>query len=181
MFDINIVCDKKGGYKYYIENAEDMEKGGVRTWLLNTFAVNNLINESHHLKRRIMFEQIPSGQKFLTPIIEAMRDGLSVEITYKSFDLRVYGTQKEYFRTLPLHHSQEEVGRKKITPCSATTSHRHPILCKRSFPMGVKSKCCLPNILGMKSENMPRLLSARTDPDFLHCIRLPRIFATFFY
>lgn len=61
IFDINIVCDKKGGYKYYIENADDMEKGGIRTWLLNTFAVNNLINESHHLKRRIVFEEIPSG------------------------------------------------------------------------------------------------------------------------
>ena len=194
MFDINIVCDKKGGYKYYIENADDMEKDGIRTWLLNTFAVNNLINESHHLKRRIMFEQIPSGQKFLTPTIEAMRDGLSLEITYKSFwkqteyttevepyfvkvfrqrwyliarnkhkdamriyaldriqsltqtgnsftmpkdfspeeyfyncfgiihedncppetiDLKVYGTQKEYFRTLPLHHSQEETETEK--------------------------------------------------------------------
>lgn len=190
MFDINIVCDKRGGYKYYIENADDMEKGGVRTWLLNTFAVNNLINESHHLKRRIVFEQIPSGQNFLTPVIEAMRDGMSIEIKYKSFwrqdeyttevepyfvkvfkqrwyliarnkikdairiyaldrihaltqtgnafvmpkdfspeeyfynsfgiisqdncppeivELKVYGTQKEYFRTLPLHHSQEEV------------------------------------------------------------------------
>jgi hypothetical protein len=190
MFDINIVCDKRGGYKYYIENADDMEKGGVRTWLLNTFAVNNLINESHHLKRRIVFEQIPSGQNFLTPVIEAMRDGMSIEIKYKSFwrqdeyttevepyfvkvfkqrwyliarnkikdairiyaldrihaltqtgnafvmpkdfsteeyfynsfgiisqdncppeivELKLYGTQKEYFRTLPLHHSQEEV------------------------------------------------------------------------
>lgn len=85
MFDINIVCRKCGGYKYYIENADDMEKGSVRAWLLNTFAVNNLINESHHLKRRIVFEQIPSGQKYLTPLIEAMRDGLTVELQYKSF------------------------------------------------------------------------------------------------
>ena len=190
IFDINIVCDKRGGYKYYIENADDMEKGGIRTWLLNTFAVNNLINESHHLKRRILFEQIPSGQKYLTPLIEAMRDGKTVVLRYKSFwrqdeysvevepflvkvfrqrwyllarnprkdvlriyaldrirelrqtentftlpkdfspedyfytsfgiispdncppevvKLKVYGTQKEYFRTLPLHHSQEEI------------------------------------------------------------------------
>lgn len=85
IFDINIVCDKKNGYRYHIENADDMKRGGVRTWLLNTFAVNNLINESHHLKRRIMFEQIPSGQKYLTPIIEAMRDGRALEMTYKSF------------------------------------------------------------------------------------------------
>ena len=57
----------------------------MRSWLLNIFAVNNLINESHHLKRRILFEEIPSEQQFLTPVIEAMRDNLSIEIVYKPF------------------------------------------------------------------------------------------------
>lgn len=85
MFDINIECNRKGGYLYYIEHAEDMERGGVRTWLLNTFAVNHLINESHHLKRRILFEEIPSGQRFLTQIIEAMRDNRTLEMSYQSF------------------------------------------------------------------------------------------------
>jgi hypothetical protein len=85
LFDINIECDRRNGYVYYIENTEDIEKGGMRSWLLNTFAVNNLINESHKLKSRILFEKIPSGQHFLTPIIEAMRDGFSLEITYQSF------------------------------------------------------------------------------------------------
>ena len=85
MFDINIVCDKRNGYTYSIENSDDIEKRGVRSWLLNTFAVNNFINESHKLKHRILFEQIPSGQRYLTPIIEAMRDELSLEITYQSF------------------------------------------------------------------------------------------------
>lgn len=85
IFDINIECNKRGGYYYYIENAEDMEKGGVRSWLLNTFAVNNLINESHHLKRRILFENIPSGRQFLTPIIEAMRDNRVICFTYQSY------------------------------------------------------------------------------------------------
>ncbi len=85
MFDINIECDRRDGYLYYIEHAEDMERGGVRTWLLNTFAVNHLINESHHLKRRILFEEIPSGQRFLTQIIEAMRDSLTMDMNYQSF------------------------------------------------------------------------------------------------
>ena len=84
MFDINIECDKSS-YEYYIDNAEDMQRGGVRTWLLNTFAVNNLINESHKLKSRIQFENIPSGQKHLTTIIEAMRDGLKMRVSYQSF------------------------------------------------------------------------------------------------
>lgn len=85
IFDINIECNRKGGYYYYIENADDLEKGGIRNWLINTFAVNNLINESHHLKRRILFEEIPSGRKHLTPIIEAMRDGVEIELIHQSY------------------------------------------------------------------------------------------------
>ena len=85
LFDIDIACDKRTGC-YTIANADDMNQGGVRTWLLNTFAVNNLINESHHLKRRILFEEIPSGQRFLTTIIESMRDKLTVMLTYRSFN-----------------------------------------------------------------------------------------------
>ncbi|GHT10357.1 WYL domain-containing protein [Bacteroidia bacterium] len=86
MFDINIVCHRRDGYRYYIENADDIKGGGVRAWLLNTFAVNNLINESHKLKPRILFENIPSGQRFLAPIIEAMRDNLVLEVTYQGFE-----------------------------------------------------------------------------------------------
>jgi hypothetical protein len=84
MFDINIVCDKSS-YRYSIDNSEDLKQGGVRTWLLNTFAVNHLINESHKLKSRIIFEDIPSGQKYLTQIIESMRDGLTLHLSYQSF------------------------------------------------------------------------------------------------
>lgn len=29
-FDINISCNRKGGYCYYIENADDMQRGGGR-------------------------------------------------------------------------------------------------------------------------------------------------------
>ncbi|MFZ4726385.1 MAG: helix-turn-helix transcriptional regulator [Paludibacter sp.] len=84
MFDISIGCNLST-YEYYIDNAEDMERGGVRSWLLNTFAVNNLINECHKLKGRIQFEHIPSGQQYLTSIIEAMRDCVKVEIRYEPY------------------------------------------------------------------------------------------------
>lgn len=85
LFDIDIVCDRSAGKVYKIANSDDIRKGGVRTWLINTFAVNNLINESHQIKQRILFEQIPSGQRFLTPIIEAMRDNHTLTVTYQSF------------------------------------------------------------------------------------------------
>ncbi|MDR3246246.1 MAG: WYL domain-containing protein [Prevotellaceae bacterium] len=83
-FGIEIAC-RRNGNVYYIENAGEFKSGNIRTWLINTFAVNNLINESHEIKNRILFEEIPSGQKHLTPIIEAMRDNLCLKITYQSF------------------------------------------------------------------------------------------------
>ncbi len=86
MFDINIECSKRGGYHYYIENPDEVEQGGVRSWLLNTFAVNNLLNESRHLKRHILFEENPSGREFLTSIIEAIRDLTTLEITYQGYN-----------------------------------------------------------------------------------------------
>ncbi|KAA6301567.1 MAG: hypothetical protein EZS26_002311 [Candidatus Ordinivivax streblomastigis] len=85
IFDINIECDNHNGHVYYIANEDDIKNGSLRTWLLNTFAVNNLINESRDLKNRILFEEIPSGQRFLTTIIESMRDSFCIEITYQPF------------------------------------------------------------------------------------------------
>ena len=86
MFDIDILCDRKDGNKYFIEYESDLAKGKIRTWLLNSLSVNNIVNESRRLKERILFENVPSGQIFLTPIIEAMRESYAINITYQKFE-----------------------------------------------------------------------------------------------
>lgn len=73
LFDINIECQRKGGNYYYIENPQDIRMETMRRWLLNTFAVSNMISDSQDLKDRILLEDVPSGQKYLMPIVEAMR------------------------------------------------------------------------------------------------------------
>lgn len=83
MFQIDIRYNKSRGY--YIENTEDIQRDELRQWLIGTFAVENLIGESSELRRRILLEDIPSGQRHLTPIIEAMRDGVKIRILYQSF------------------------------------------------------------------------------------------------
>lgn len=85
MFQIVIRCDRSRNRAYYIENRDDLKHDDVRAWMLNTFAVNTLINDSRDLKRQILFEQIPSGQRFLAPVIEAMRDKVVLRMTYQSF------------------------------------------------------------------------------------------------
>lgn len=72
IFGLRIECDIRHGYRYYIENAEDIRSGSLQSWLLDTFAVSNLVNDSQSIRERIVIESIPSGQQHLETIIEAM-------------------------------------------------------------------------------------------------------------
>ena len=85
MFGINIVNENRGEYRYYIENEEDISCNGLRSWLYNTFCVSNALANSQSIKDRILLEHVPSGQKYLQPIIEAMKENRIVNITYHSY------------------------------------------------------------------------------------------------
>lgn len=85
MFGLNIECERKGGYHYYIGNPEEIENRGLRSWLLSTISVSNLLLDSQQLKSRILLEEVPSGVKYLSLIIDAMKTGNVVQIEYQSF------------------------------------------------------------------------------------------------
>lgn len=85
LFGVNIVCDKSRGNVYYIENREEIDHDAIRQWLISTFSVNNLLNERQHLRDKILLEEIPSGQTFLTQVIDAIDHGDQLVITYQSF------------------------------------------------------------------------------------------------
>ena len=85
MFGLVIDCERKGGYHYYIGNAREVRDGGLRSWLLSTISVSNLLLDSQQLKDRIILEDIPSGQHYLPKIIEAMKSNTVITITYQSY------------------------------------------------------------------------------------------------
>ena len=85
MFGINIVNENRGEYRYYIEYEEDIHNNGVRSWLYNTLSVSNALAKSQGLKNRILLEYVPSGQEYLQPIIEAMKENHVLNITYHSY------------------------------------------------------------------------------------------------
>ena len=85
MFGISIVNENRGEYRYYIENEEDISKNGLRSWLYNTFCVSNALANSQSIKDRIVLEYVPSGQNYLQPIIEAMKENRVLNMTYHSY------------------------------------------------------------------------------------------------
>lgn len=85
IFGISIKCDKRDMNRYYIDEESDVEGSEIRSWMLSTIAIDNMLNQSRDLRGRIQFENIPSGQQYLSTLISCMRDSVKVELTYHSF------------------------------------------------------------------------------------------------
>ena len=85
MFGIDISNEKCGEYRYFIENEYDLRHNGIRSWLYNTLCVSNALARSQSIKDRILLEYVPSGQEYLQPIIEAMKENRVLNITYHSY------------------------------------------------------------------------------------------------
>ena len=85
-FGIIISCQRAGGYFYFIENPEDIDEDELKKWMLDSFAVSNLISENLSLKDRILVNQIPSARNYLATLLEAMRENRVVTITYCGFN-----------------------------------------------------------------------------------------------
>lgn len=95
IFGIEIAYDRRLGY--YIANSEDLDGEGVRSWLLESMSLSNLLNESADMRGRILFEKVPSSSRWLSIIVDAMRDGKALEMTYQSFNR----TEPTTFETHP--------------------------------------------------------------------------------
>ena len=85
MFGLVIENENCGGYRYYIQNAEDFEKGSMRSWLFNTLTVSNLMMDSIEIKDKILFEEIPDGEQYLPTILKALKTNKKLYMTYQSY------------------------------------------------------------------------------------------------
>ena len=85
MFGLIIENEQGGQYRYYIQNAEELKSGSMRSWLFNTLTVSNLMLDSVSIKDKVLFEEIPDGEEYLPVILEALKKNTVLEMTYQSF------------------------------------------------------------------------------------------------
>ena len=86
IFDLTIDCQRKGGYLYSIQNESMLKSNKYQNWLLDTLSISNMLIESDSLQSRILLENIPAGKEYLQPIINAMRQGHKMRMTYHKFN-----------------------------------------------------------------------------------------------
>ena len=89
IFNIEIKCDRATN-EYFIDNEYDLNGNSIRDRMLNSLSLRNLLNESVGLHERLIIEDVPSSHRFLTVIIDAMRDNRRVCISYKGYNMSDY-------------------------------------------------------------------------------------------
>ena len=82
---VEIECERRGGYHYYIKDAGDLESAGMARWLLEASSVQAALLDNLSLRSRILLEPSPSGEQHLTTLLEAMKQNQSLTIDYQSF------------------------------------------------------------------------------------------------
>lgn len=86
VFGIRIECNRSTN-RYFVAYSDDVSDENAETaWLINTFTVNNMLSlGKERLSGRVSVEDIPSGHKHLTSIMEAMTEGNEIKIEYLKY------------------------------------------------------------------------------------------------
>lgn len=99
IFGIIIDCDKKDGFKYYIANKSVLREDTIQNWMLSSMTVHTAVQEGVSLQKRILLEEIPSGYKYLQPILEAMKSNHCISFAYQKYndaEVKTYPVAEPY-------------------------------------------------------------------------------------
>lgn len=119
VFGIRIECNRSTN-RYFIGGSEDVsDEYAENAWLINTFTVNNMLSlGKERLSGRIAVEDIPSGHRHLTTVLEAMTENLEIVISYckytsseaSEYTLRPYAVKEFAKRWYIIGHCMERDG-----------------------------------------------------------------------
>ena len=103
IFGIVITCNRSTN-RYLIDAADSaMDKREAVEYLINTFTVNSLLTlGKERLSGRVAVEDVPSGARWLTTVMQAMLDGACLKIGYRKYlsdetesrDIRPYAVKE---------------------------------------------------------------------------------------
>ena len=83
-----------------IFNEEELSKETVQNWMYSTLSLSTLLSEHKRLFDRILVEYIPSADRYLQLILEAMFRNRQLVMTYKRYEFDIAKTYNP-IRLLP--------------------------------------------------------------------------------
>lgn len=83
LFGIDIECSPRG--EYYIAERQNDNNTAYRNWLLDSYAMRSIIENSTDISHRIMVENVPSAREHLATTVDAMRSNRKIRFTYRGY------------------------------------------------------------------------------------------------
>ena len=82
LYDIDIECDRKDGYRYYIANMDSIMTNHSQKWTFCTKIISAMLYDSWSMRKRIIFEDQSRGLGFMPDIIRCDFDGKEIVIFF---------------------------------------------------------------------------------------------------
>lgn len=95
IFKIDIGCNRKG--EYFIRHDDAGRVNGVTDWLLDSFAVNNILSDALDIAYRIEIEEVPSAREYLPTVIKSLREGIALRFDYAGFNRSMTERDIDFF------------------------------------------------------------------------------------
>lgn len=87
IFGIDILCNRYNGNTYYIDNEDALNAPSFTSWLFNGLCIDNQLMGNREVSDKIVFEETPGGNEFLSPIVEALAKSHTIVLAYRRFSI----------------------------------------------------------------------------------------------
>ena len=180
IFGISIGYQRCGErHLYCIENEELLKNDSLHQWMLDSLTIGNLLMESSTLKDRIILENIPAGKEYLQPIIDAMKIGRKLKMTYRKFgqaDARTFVVEpyaikvfKQRWYMLAKNHKRPEPTIYALDRMLAVEETAESF----EYPSDFNTELFFQDYYGVLcgTTDQPETIVIRTYPPFMHYLR----------
>ena len=82
IFGVEIKCNRSNN-KYEITT--NLKDASFEKWLVETISLSNFVMECKDIRKQILVEQMPSGNNYLSPIVNAIKTNRALSVTYQSY------------------------------------------------------------------------------------------------
>lgn len=82
IFDVEVRCNRSTNQYSITTNLQD---ASFSKWVVETMAMSSFVAECKEIRKQILIEDMPSGYRYLAPIIKAMKTHCSLIVSYQSY------------------------------------------------------------------------------------------------
>lgn len=94
IFDVEIRCNRSTNQYFITTNLQDTS---FSKWVVETMAMSGFVAECKDVRKQILIEDMPSGYRYLAPIVKAMKTHRSLIVSYQSY----FAKEKSQFEIEP--------------------------------------------------------------------------------